>query len=81
VQEKPRDGSRLLHPIVYAVPEGVTIAVDQKQTRITVTGSDRQKVGQVAAEIATSSRRSPIRARGSATQASTSRRRLGKTGA
>jgi large subunit ribosomal protein L6 len=38
------------HPIVYDIPEGIEIKVD-KQTKITVTGADRQKVGQVASVI------------------------------
>ena len=38
------------HPIVYAMPEGVT-AVTPTQTEIVITGADKQKVGQVAAEI------------------------------
>jgi large subunit ribosomal protein L6 len=38
------------HPVRFPVPEGIQIAVD-KQTRIVVTGIDRQAVGQVAAEI------------------------------
>jgi large subunit ribosomal protein L6 len=39
------------HQIDYAVPEGIQIDVDSKANRLTVTGIDRQKVGQVAAEI------------------------------
>ena len=38
------------HPVNYAVPEGVTIETPS-QTEIVVRGSDRQKVGQVAADI------------------------------
>lgn len=38
------------HEIKYAIPEGIKIAVD-KQTNITINGADKQKVGQVAAEI------------------------------
>ena len=38
------------HEVVYDVPEGITVATP-KQTEITVTGIDKQKVGQVAAEI------------------------------
>ena len=38
------------HDIVYPIPEGITIATP-KPTEIVVTGIDRQKVGQVAAEI------------------------------
>jgi len=39
------------HPIDYPIPEGIDIEVDGKANKITVTGIDRQKVGQVAAEI------------------------------
>lgn len=38
------------HDIRYAVPEGIKVAVD-KQTKIAISGIDKQKVGQVAAEI------------------------------
>src|SRR5882672_2279266 len=38
------------HPVNYPVPEGISIETPS-QTEIIVKGSDRQKVGQVAAEI------------------------------
>lgn len=38
------------HPIVHEVPEGVTVETPS-QTEILVRGADKQKVGQVAAEI------------------------------
>ncbi|MGG7517979.1 50S ribosomal protein L6 [Allorhizobium undicola] len=38
------------HDVVYEPPQGITIAVP-KPTEIIVTGIDKQKVGQVAAEI------------------------------
>ena len=38
------------HPVAYAMPEGITIETPT-QTEILVKGTDRQKVGQVAAEI------------------------------
>lgn len=38
------------HPVVYNVPEGVTVETPS-QTEVVVKGSDKQKVGQVAAEI------------------------------
>ncbi len=38
------------HDVVYQTPEGITITVP-KPTEITVAGIDKQKVGQVAAEI------------------------------
>jgi large subunit ribosomal protein L6 len=38
------------HPIAFAIPEGITIETPS-QTEIIVKGIDRQKVGQVAAEV------------------------------
>ena len=38
------------HDVVYPIPEGISITVP-KPTEITITGSDSQRVGQVAAEI------------------------------
>jgi len=38
------------HPVVFDIPQGIDVAID-KQTHITVTGVDRQLVGQVAANI------------------------------
>jgi large subunit ribosomal protein L6 len=38
------------HPIEYPVPEGITIETPS-QTEVVVSGADRQRVGQVAAEI------------------------------
>jgi len=38
------------HDVVYPIPEGIAIATP-KPTEIVVTGSDKQRVGQVAAEI------------------------------
>lgn len=38
------------HPVEYAVPEGITVETPS-QTEIVVSGFDKQKVGQVAAEI------------------------------
>ena len=38
------------HPVVFAVPEGITIETPS-QTEIVVRGVDRQQVGQVAAKI------------------------------
>ena len=38
------------HDINFAIPQGITIATP-KPTEITITGTDKQQVGQVAAEI------------------------------
>jgi len=38
------------HPVEYAIPDGITIEVPS-QTEIVISGCDKQRVGQVAAEI------------------------------
>ena len=38
------------HPVVYDIPEGVSVETPS-QTEVVVKGSDKQRVGQVAAEI------------------------------
>lgn len=38
------------HPVVYTVPEGISIETPS-QTEVVIKGTDKQKVGQVAAEI------------------------------
>src|SRR4030081_1660142 len=39
------------HPIEYPLPNGIDAAVDAKLTKLSLNGIDRQKVGQVAAEM------------------------------
>lgn len=39
------------HPIDYVVPAGINVTVDAKQTGLAVQGIDKERVGQVAAEI------------------------------
>src|SRR5271157_2036907 len=39
------------HPIEYELPEGIKAAVDDKQTTITLSGMDKQLLGQVAANV------------------------------
>jgi large subunit ribosomal protein L6 len=38
------------HPVVFEVPDGVSVETPS-QTEVVVKGTDKQKVGQVAAEI------------------------------
>ena len=38
------------HPVEFPVPEGIQVAIE-KQTHVTVSGADRARVGQVAADI------------------------------
>jgi large subunit ribosomal protein L6 len=38
------------HPVVFEIPDGIEVKVE-KQTKITINGPDRAKVGQVAAQV------------------------------
>jgi large subunit ribosomal protein L6 len=68
------------HPVEFPLPEGITAAVDQKQTQITLTGIDKQKIGQVAANLR--ALRSPDAYKGKGVRYSGERMKLkvGKTG-
>jgi large subunit ribosomal protein L6 len=68
------------HPVEYQVPEGIKIAVD-KQTRVTVSGIDRQKVGQVAAEIRKLRRPDPYKQKGIRYVGEILKKKAGKAGA
>jgi large subunit ribosomal protein L6 len=52
------------HPVLYPIPEGIKIEIEAKANRITVSGADRQQVGQVAAEIRGLRRPDPYKGKG-----------------
>jgi large subunit ribosomal protein L6 len=68
------------HPIVFDIPNGIDIAVD-KQTHITVTGIDRQLVGQVAANIRRMREPDPYKQKGVRYTGEQLKKKVGKTGA
>ena len=68
------------HPVEYQVPEGIKIAIE-KQTRVTVSGIDRQKVGQVAAEIRDLRRPDPYKQKGIRYVGEVLKKKAGKAGA
>jgi len=68
------------HPIVFDVPNGIDIAID-KQTHITVTGVDRQLVGQVAANIRRMRKPDPYKQKGVRYSGEVLKKKVGKTGA
>ncbi|MDQ7007002.1 MAG: 50S ribosomal protein L6 [Acidobacteriota bacterium] len=39
------------HPVEYPLPEGISARVEERNTVIVLSGIDKQKIGQVAAEI------------------------------
>ena len=51
------------HDVLYPIPQGITITTP-KPTEITVAGTDRQKVGQVAAEIRRFRKPEPYKGKG-----------------
>ena len=67
------------HPVVFALPPGVDVAVE-KNTRITVTGADRQQVGQVASEIRSLRPPDPYKGKGVRYSDERLRLKVGKAG-
>jgi large subunit ribosomal protein L6 len=68
------------HPIQFPIPEGISIALDAKAGKLTVTGADRQKVGQTAAEIRKLRVPDPYKAKGIKYADEVIRRKVGKAG-
>jgi large subunit ribosomal protein L6 len=69
------------HPIEYPLPSGIDVAVDPKQTKLSVTGIDRQKVGQVAAEMRGLRPPDPYKNKGVRYAGERLKKKVGKTGA
>jgi large subunit ribosomal protein L6 len=68
------------HPVLYDIPEGIKVEIDTKANRVTVTGADRQKVGQVAAEIRGLRKPDPYKGKGIKYTGEVLRRKVGKAG-
>ena len=68
------------HPIVFDIPNGIDITID-KQTHLTVTGIDRQLVGQVAANIRRMRKPDPYKQKGVRYTGEVLKKKVGKTGA
>lgn len=66
------------HPVHFAVPKGIDIAVDAKSGHITVSGIDKQKVGQTAAEIRSLREPDPYKGKGIKYSNEVIRRKAGK---
>jgi large subunit ribosomal protein L6 len=69
------------HPIEYPLPTGVDATVDAKQTKLTLTGIDRQKIGQVAAEMRSLRPPDPYKNKGVRYSGERLKKKVGKTGA
>jgi len=69
------------HQIEFPLPTGITAVVDPKQTRVTVSGIDRQKVGQVAADMRSLRKPDPYKNKGVRYSDEKLKKKVGKTGA
>jgi large subunit ribosomal protein L6 len=68
------------HPVIFDIPAGIEVQVD-KQTHVTVTGVDRQLVGQVAANIRSLRKPDPYQQKGVRYMGEVLKKKAGKTGA
>jgi len=66
------------HPVRFPIPEGIDITVDAKTGHITITGIDKQKVGQTAAEIRSLREPDPYKGKGIKYSDEVIRRKAGK---
>ena len=67
------------HPVVIEPPDGITFAVETP-TKFSVTGIDKQKVGQISAVIRRLRRPDPYKGKGVRYEGEVIRRKVGKTG-
>lgn len=68
------------HPVHFPIPEGISVALDAKAGKMRVSGADRQKVGQTAAEIRKLRVPDPYKAKGIKYADEVIRRKVGKAG-
>jgi large subunit ribosomal protein L6 len=69
------------HPIEFPLPTGIEAAVDAKQTHLVISGIDRQKVGQVAADMRSLRKPDPYKNKGVRYSDEKLKKKAGKTGA
>ncbi len=68
------------HPIEFPLPTGITATIDPKQTRLTLSGIDRQKVGQVAADMRSLRKPDPYKNKGVRYVGEKLKKKAGKSG-
>lgn len=67
------------HPVLIEAPEGITLAVETP-TKFSISGIDKQKVGQISANIRRLRRPDPYKGKGIRYEGEQIRRKVGKTG-
>jgi large subunit ribosomal protein L6 len=68
------------HPVEFPIPEGIQIAVE-KQTHMTVSGADKNQVGQVAANLRALRPPDPYKQKGVRISGERLKKKAGKAGA
>jgi large subunit ribosomal protein L6 len=68
------------HQIEFPLPTGIEVAIDPKQTHLTISGIDRQKVGQVAADMRSLRKPDPYKNKGVRYSGEKLKKKAGKTG-
>ncbi len=68
------------HPIEFPIPSGISITVE-KQTRLQISGIDKYKVGEVAAQIRSLRKPDPYKNKGVRYVGEKLKKKVGKTGA
>ena len=68
------------HPVDFPIPEGITVEVE-RQTHLIVSGVDKQKVGQTAADIRSLRKPDPYKNKGIRYTGERLKKKVGKTGA
>ena len=69
------------HPIEFPLPTGISATIDPKQTRVTISGVNRQQVGQVAADMRALRKPDPYKNKGVRYSDERLKKKAGKTGA
>ncbi len=67
------------HPVIYPLPAGISAEVDAKRTKITLTGIDKQLLGNTAAKVRSFRPPEPYRGKGIKYAEETIRRKEGKS--
>ncbi len=68
------------HPVEFHLPEGISAAVDPKQTQLTLSGIDKQKLGQIAADMRLLRRPDVYKGKGLRYSGERVKLKVGKTG-
>ena len=69
------------HPIEFPLPTGIEVEIDAKMLHLTIKGIDRQKVGQVAADMRSLRKPDPYKNKGVRYTGEKLKKKVGKTGA